>query len=256
MATKLTAGASGAGFKSPIVYAQGAGVQSKYRYRNGIGMMNSAEFLVFHDDFIDTVTSNVPTVNNWTAVIDTGATVVSSAVNVVPTGGLTFDSDGGSEGSALYLPKIIELTSGKQFFMEIRFKTEAADDTDVQFGLSDLTATTNPEDLYTTTAANLIAFGVLDGDATVGMLSDAGNGGTTVQLGTKDLTSNSWHTLGIGYNGSILTGWVDGDLALTWSGAAATIPTGVLVAPFVAFRNGSTANNEGYCDYLRYAMER
>lgn len=261
----LTAGRFGAGFKEPLVHAQGNGTVSKYRYRNQLGMMPSAEFYVFHDDFLSfmpttSVTNGQPanTPTGWTsAVIDTGATVVVSTVAAVAaTGVLIFDSDGATEGAAIYLPKGVQLTSGKRFFMETRVRTEAASDTDVQFGLSALTATTNPEDLWTTTATDVVSFGVLDGDATVGMLSDKSNGGTTVQLGDMDLSSDTWHVLAISYDGIQLHGWVDGQKTLTWSGAAATIPTGVALAPFVGARNGSSANNEVYCDYVRFAMER
>lgn len=244
---------NGVGFSESIVHARGLA----YPYRTGMGMMGSAEFAVLMDDFVEPVTTNLPF--GWKAVvIDVGATVVmnTTAGSLGASGVLVFDSDGAAEGSCFYGEKGIQLTSGKKFFMELRFQTEAADDTDVQFGLSDLTAVVNPEDIWTTAAANVVAFGVLDGSATVGMLSDAANGGTSVQAGTKDLTSSAWHTLGIYYNGSGLQGFVDGQLALTWSGAAATIPTGVALAPFVGFRNGSSANNEGYCDYVRFALER
>lgn len=250
----LIAGASGAGFKEPLVFAHGASTQSRYRYRNGIGMMPSAEFQVFFDDFDQSIATNLPT--GWSAaIIDVGATLVVDAT-AGHSSTLIFDSDNGSEGAAIYLPKNIQLTAGKRFFMEARFKTEAADDTDVQIGLSDLTATTNPEDLWTTTSASLVSFGVLDGDATVGMLADKSNTGSAVQLGNIDLVSNTWHILGISYDGVNLHGWVDGQLALSWSGAAAAIPTGVALSPFVGFRNGSSANNEGYIDYFRYAIER
>lgn len=227
----------------------------KYSYRHRMGMVPSAEWLVYHDDFLSIVATNVP--NGWSAaVIDTGATVVQDTTTTHNNGVLLFDSDGATEGTSIYHSKNMRLISGKKFFMEIRFKTEIADDSDVQFGLSDLTATTNPEDLWTTTAAALVAFGVLDGDATVGMLSDVSNGGTSVQLGTIDLVSATWHTLAISYNGSILQGWVDGNLALTWSGAASTIPTSTLLAPFVGFRNGSAATTEGHLDYVRIVSER
>lgn len=230
------------------------GPYKPYSYRSRIGLVPSTEWNVFFDDFNKAVATNVPT--GWAAaVIDVGATVVASTTAGV-NGELVFDSDGTTEGSAIYMPKTIQLTAGKKFMMEIRFKTEAAADTDVQFGLSDLTATTNPEDLWTTTAANVIAFGVLDGDATVGLLSDKSNGGTSVQLGSIDLVNDTWHTLAILYDGIGLKAYVDGQLALTWASASTTIPTGVALAPFVGFRNGSTVDNEGYIDYFRFAQER
>jgi hypothetical protein len=248
--------ANAVGFNESIVFAPVSN-QGLYRYRSRMGMIPSAEFLGFMDDFVGAVTTNVPV--GWdAAVIDTGATVVTgtTAGSLGATGVLMFDSDGTTEGAAVYGEKCIQLTSGKRFFMEVRFQTELADDSDVQFGLSALTAVTNPEDLWTTAAADLVAFGVLDGDATVTMLSDKSIGGTSAELGTVDLSAATWHTLAISYTGSQLLGYVDGKLALTWSQAATTIPTGVALAPFFGFRNGSAATTEGHIDYVRYVLER
>lgn len=242
-----------AGFNEAVVYARA----TSFPYRAGLGMIPSAEFAVFMDDFLGAVTTNVPV--GWDAtLIDTGATVVTSTIagSLGASGVLLFDSDGATEGACVYGEKCIQLTSGKRFFMEMRFQTEVADDSDVQFGLSALTAVVNPEDIWTTAADNVIAFGVLDGSATVKMLSDAGNSGTSAQTGTIDLASATWHTLAIAFDGYNLRGYVDGREALLWSGAAATIPTGVALAPFFGFRNGSAATTEGYCDYVRYALER
>jgi hypothetical protein len=222
-----------------------------------MGMIPSAEYVVFMDDFVGAITTNVPA--GWDAtLIDTGATVVTSTIagSLGATGVLLFDSDNGSEGAVVYGEKCIQLTAGKRFFMECRFQTEVADDSDVQFGLSSITASTHPEDLWTTAAADLIAFGVLDGDATVTMLADKGNTGSTAELGTRDLVSATWHVLAIWYDGAKLYGYVDGKLALSWAQADTTIPTGVALAPFVGFRNGSAATTEGYCDYIRYVLER
>ena len=228
------------------------GLGGKYDYRGGTGMMPSAEFAVLHDDFLYSVTTNVPI--GWdAAVIDTGATVVTDTTAASATGVLLFDSDGATEGAAIYGEKTMQLTSGKKFWMEMRFKTEIADDSDVQFGLTSLTATTNPEDLWTTTATDVVAFGVLDGSAVTGILSDVSNAGTAVAAGTISLVSATWHTLAIFYDGSRLHGYVDGQKSVS---TATTIPTGVALAPFFGFRNGSAATTEGQCDYVRIVIER
>jgi len=240
-----------AGFKGPIVHGPRS-TSEGYKYRTGMGMMSSAEFAVFHDDFFQLVTTNVPA--GWTAaVIDTGATVVADTTAASATGVLLFDSDGTTEGSAIYLPKAVQLTSGKKFMMEIRFKTEVADDSDVQFGLTDLTATTNPEDLWTTTAASVLSFGVLDGSAVTGILADSANAGTAVVTGTLSLSDATWHTLAIFFDGTRAYGFVDGNLSVS---TATTVPTGVALAPFVGFRNGSAATTEGSLDYARIIIER
>jgi len=229
-----------------------------YRYRTSMGMVESAEYCVMFDDFVSPITTNLPA--GWDAVvIDVGATVVTdtTAGSLGATGVLLFDSDGATEGACFYGEKCIQLTSGKRFFMEMRFQTEIANDSDVQFGLSSVTATTNPEDLWTTTSTDLIAFGVLDGDATVTMLADKDNSGSTAELGTIDLSDATWHTLAIYYDGAgTLQGYVDGELAITWAQASTTIPTGVALAPFVGFRNGSAITTEGHCDYVRYVLQR
>lgn len=245
---------SGTSFSGPLKHSPKAEVTG-YAYRAGTGMMPSAEFVVFHDDFTGPVATNVP--NGWTAaVIDTGATLVTDTTAAYGTGVLLFDSDGATEGVAVYGAKSLQLTAGKKFWMEMRFQTEIADDSDVQFGLSAVTATTNPEDLWTTTATDVVAFGVLDGSAVVTMLSDKANSGATAETGTRSLTSAAWHTLAIFYDGVRLYGYVDGQKALTWAQAAATIPTGVALAPFFGFRNGSAATTEGHVDYVRLVLER
>jgi len=244
---------NGVGLSESIVHAR----QHQYPYRTGMGMINSAEFVVFMDDFVSAITTNVPA--GWDAtVVDTGATVATgtTAGSLGATGVLTFDSDNGTEGATVYGEKCIQLTAGKRFFMEMRFQTEVANDSDVQFGLSALTAVTDPEQIWQTDAADLIAFGVLDGSAAVKMLADKGNTGSTAETGTISLSNATWHVLGISFDGYQLRGYVDGQLALTWAQASTTIPTGVALAPFFGFRNGSAATTEGHCDYIRYVLER
>lgn len=228
----------------------------KFRYRAGTGMMGSAEWLHRMDDFISPVATNVPA--GWTGtVIDTGATlVVSTTAALGATGALLSASDGTSEGTATYGDKVLQLTAGKRFWMEMRAQTSLAATTDLQFGLTDLTATTNPEDLWTTTAANVLAFGVLNGSAFPKMLADKSNSGSTAETGTIALVDATYTTLAIYYDGTYLQGFVDGVAALLWSQAAATIPTGVALAPFFGFRTGTAAGNIGTFDYIRYVSER
>jgi len=247
---------NGAGFTETIVHAVNS-PQAKYSYRSGMGMISSAEFCVFMDDFNRLVTSNVPT--GWTAaVIDTGATATTStAAGIGSEGVLSLGDATASEGISIYMPKSVQLTVGKRFFMEVLIRTDDVTDNTIQFGLSDLTATTNPEDLWTTTAANLVSFGILDGSATTGILADASNSGTTVQTGTRSLVANTWHTLAIHYDGVKLRGYVDGKLSVLWSGAASTIPTSVAMSPFIGVLNGDGAGGAtNYVDYMRFVCER
>lgn len=235
-------------------------VPRDYVYRSEAGIIPSAEYSVFFDDFFLVPATNA--LPGTTAIIDVGATITAAAVDAISyTGVLKFASDGTTEGAALYWPKNIQLGLGKKFFMETRVYTADADDTDVQFGLSALTATTNPEDIYTTTTTDLIAFGVLDGDATAGLLCDKDNAGTSVSLGTKDLSDATWHVLGfeVGGKASTSTMWckayVDGALAVTW-GTETSIPDDLALAPFIAARTGGDLAHVIYFDYIRWSLQR
>lgn len=255
---------NGSGISSSLVHAP-ASPQGPYSYRSGIGMISSAEWFVFFDDFTPfipaTAITNGPVANTpwgWqAAIIDAGATLtVNTTAAVGLTGVLTNASDGASEGVAIYLPKSVQLTAGKKFMLEARVRTLVAAETDVQIGLSDLTGTTNPEDLWTTTSANFATFGTLAGSAITNIFADKSNSGTATQVGTRSLVDATWHILALSYDGVSLRGYVDGKLSALWAGAAATIPTGVALAPFFGARTGATAANTTFIDYFRFAIER
>lgn len=265
---QLVAGA-GTAIGGPLLSTVRPG--GKYAYRQRMGMVPCAEFDVFHDDFhsfmVSTAITNGPVantpLNGWQgAIIDTGATIVADTTVYGANGALLFDSDGATEGAAIYTTESFQIISGKRFFIECRVNTEIADDSDVQFGLSSVNVTSDPEDLWTTDSTDLVAFGLLDGSAYPAMLVDTGNGGTSAQTQTvKACSSNTWHILAIGYDGTYLRGYVDGDEVLRWSGASTTIPVSTLAAPmtlalFCGFRNGSAATTEGHIDYIRAVFER
>ncbi len=253
------------GIKKSVYFSPDVG--KDYEYRNDSSMIPSAEWAVCFDDFWQswiptTAITNGPVANTpspWQgAIIDSGATVaVNTTAAIGANGVLTLADANLSEGAAVYGQKTIQLTSGKRFWMEARFRTDDVTDNAVQFGLSSLTAVTNPEDVWTTVATDLIAFGILDGSATVTMLADKSNSGSTAETGTRALSVDTWHTLGIYYDGVKLFGYVDGRLALSWAQAAATIPNGVALAPFFGHLNGNGAGgNVVVFDYIRWASER
>lgn len=246
------------GFKGPIIHSPIAN-QGAYAYRSKMGMMSSAEWVVDFDDFTDAVTTNVPT--GWSAaIIDTGATtVVDTTATAGATGVLLISDATASEGAAFYRTKSVQLVSGKKMFIECRVKLNDVTDHIFQFGLSDLTAITNPEDLWTTTAANLVTFGILDGAATTSMLCDKSNSGSTAETGTRSLVVDTWHTLAIFYDGgSKVRGYVDGNLSQTWAQTfASTVPTATALAPFIGSLNGNGAGaNTCQVDYIRIVQER
>ncbi len=259
--------ANGVGLTESIVGAPVSN-QGSYRYRGGMGMIPSAEFAVFMDDFMlsfipTTAITNGPVANTpwgWQgAIIDTGATIsINTTAAIGANGVLTLADATASEGASFYGQKTLQLTAGKKFFMETRFRTDDVTDNAIQFGLTDLTAVTNPEDLWTTTAANLVAFGILDGSATVRMLADKSNSGSTVETGTVAITANTWNTLAIYYDGANLFGFVNGKEAEKWGQAAATtIPTGVALAPFFGHINGDGAGGALVAvDYIRWCSQR
>lgn len=248
----------GIGLNEPAVFAQSQYGSKMYEYRTGVGMVSSMEYYSLFEDFDQNVATNVPV--GWTAaIIDTGATVVTDTTAAVGANGVILISDAtASEGAAIYRPKGIQLTSGKKFFMECRVRLDDVTDHTFQFGLSDLTAVVNPEDLWTTTAANLVTFGINDGAATLVMLSDKSNAGTSSQSSTTgSMVASTWTVLGIGYDGAKLRGYKDGREVIQWSSADSTIPTGVALAPFVGALNGNGAGaNNTWVDYIRICSQR
>jgi hypothetical protein len=231
----------------------------QYTYRSKAGLIPSAEYSVFMEDFYGLPVSNA--YPGTTTIIDTGGTITALSTDAFSyTGVAAILADGSDEGAANYWPKGIQLGLGKKFFMEARFLVEAATDNAAMFGLTDLTASTNPEDLWTTAQAGLIAFGILDTDATVSMLCDKANSGSSAETGSYDLSSGTWHTLAFEVGGTAAggtmwcIGYVDGHPALTWS-TESTIPDNVTLAPFFGGLNGS-ATNYVYFDYIRWSLER
>lgn len=252
----------GISISSPVVHAPNS-VAAGYVYRNNMGMMPSAEFDVFFDDFhqfvVATSITNGPVANTpwgWQgAVIDTGstATVLTTAA-VGASGVLTLADATASEGVAIYGTKSVQLTSNKRFFMEVRYYTDDVTDNTMFFGLSSLTATTNPEDLYTTVADDLVVYGILDPATTTTLLCDTGNAGTAAVAGTLAPTASAWNVFAIEYTGSKINTYLNGKLDQSTS---TTLPVGVALAPFFAMRNGDGAgSNANYFDYVRFVIER
>ena len=241
---------------------------TQYPYRAFTSMIPSAEYAVLFDDFLHTwipttaitngAVANTP--SPWqAAIIDSGATIaVNTTAAIGANGVLTIADATASEGAAVYGQKTIQLTAGKKLWMEARLRTDDVTDNAIQFGLSSVTASTNPEDLWTTTSTDLIAFGLLDGSAYPTMLADKSNAGTSAQAQTERIMLvDTWHTLAFFYDGVSLHGYVDGKRALTWSSAASTIPTGVALAPFFGALSGNGAGgNLNVFDYIRVVSER
>jgi hypothetical protein len=243
-------------FKGPITHSPVSN-QGQYKYRDHMGMMPCAEFAVLHDDFVLPFATNTTT--GWTAIIDTGGTSITHLTAATGANGVVaMTSDAVSEGTALYGAKAFQLTSGKKAFIECRVQMDDVTDNNFQFGLTDLTAVTNPEDLWTTVAANLVTFGIGDGDSNPKMLADKANSGTTFQTQTvKGMTVDTWATLAIYYDGVNLHGYVDGQKVLSWGSASTTIPTGVALAPFIGHLIGNgAAPNTSLVDYIRVVVER
>jgi hypothetical protein len=254
------------GFSGPIVF--GPEVSNKsYPYRRGTGMVPSAEWSVFMDDFysfvVATAITNGPVANTpwgWqSAIIDSGATVtVNTTAAIGANGILTLADATASEGAAVYGTRTLQLTAGKRFWMEMRVRTDDVADNTIQFGLSVLTATTNPEDLWTTAATDYAALGITDGSAFLTLGADKSNAGPTVDTSTTQaLTANTWNVLALSYDGANLLGYLNGQLAVGPYSATAKIPTGVALAPFFGHINGDGgASAVVAVDYIRWASER
>ena len=252
------------GFKGPIVHGTRSN-QEGYAYRNRMGMMPSAEFDVFHDDFhsfvVATAITNGPVANTpwgWQgAIIDSGATVaINTTAALGRNGVLTFADATAGEGAAIYTNKTFQLAAGKRAFIEVRVRTDDVTDSVIQFGLSAQTAVTDPEDLWDTSADDVLSFGIADGAATTVMYTDKTNAGITTTAGSSSvvLKADTWHTLAIYFDGARAYGYVDGELAVS---TATTVPTGVALGAFFGALNGNGAGGNVFLlDYLRVVSER
>lgn len=246
------------GFTEPLVHSPPK-TGGDYEYRAGMGLMNSAEWVVLFDDFLqaEQATENLL---GWTTITDAGATAVDGNEH---GGVIDVTSDGVDEGMSFYANLGVQL-NGKKFFMEARVKVEDADDNIVCIGLSDLTSTTNPEDLWTT-QPDFIALGtVTDGDATPKLVYDKNNGGPVTQAATGttyDLQDDTWHVLAISFNGA--TTLTDGSLKAYLDGkeiisatTEAQVPDDLPLAPFFGFRLEDDATDVMSIDYIRVVVER
>lgn len=256
------------GFTAPLLHS-GGGTSKAYEYRIRTGMVSSAEWTVFMDDFVTTfipttAITNGPVANtpsNWQgAIIDTGATVaVNTTAAIGANGVLTLADATASEGAAFYGQKTIQLTAGKKLWMEARIRTDDVTDNNIYFGLSSLTATTNPEDLYNTASDTLVAFGIADGGSGfTSMVADKSNAGPTTDTATVNaLTADTWHILAIYYDGTNMYGYVNGQKVIGPFSSTAKIPTAVAMAPFVSHVNGDGAGGAVVVvDYVRIVSER
>lgn len=246
-----------------VVYARYPG--GLYGYRTKLGMLPSAEYSTYFEDFQNTVTTNVPL--GWSATtIDTGATLATYTAGNDNSGVIRITSDGASEGVSIYRPKAVAL-SGKRFFIEVRARTAAVTDTDLQFGLTSVTATSNPEDLWNTAADSFITFGLIDGSGTPVLSYDKSNAGPTTDTPTGTaiaqglMVNNVYSTLAIAYNGDTtagvgsISGWVNGVKVITNS-VAAKIPETIVLSPFLGARGGDGAIGTIDFDYIRYSVQR
>jgi hypothetical protein len=245
---------NGSGITESLVHAPVSN-QGLFPYRAGTGIMASAEWNTYHDDFNTLLTSNTPA--GWSSILETTGTWATSTS--FGPGVIAGTHATASNGVAIYLPRGIQLAAGKKFFMEVRLRTDDVTDNQVAIGLFDQTSTAVADAPFTTTSASLISFGILDGSATTKMLCDKSNSGSTAETGTKSLVANTWHTLAIGYDGiSGVRGYVDGSLSQTWAQTfGTTVPLGIALSPFVAMDNGDGAGGATILvDYVRFSIQR
>lgn len=260
------------GFSAPIVHSE-RGYTAPYGYRSRTGMVPSSEWNVFMDDFnsfvVATAITNGPVANTpwgWQgAIIDAGATVVVDTTAVTGAHGtLSIVDADASEGAAVYGTKSLQLTSGKKFWMECRMRASDVTDSTLMFGLSSLTATTNPEDLWTTTADDFVTCGIFDGTFSrdISLLTSKTNQTNTRIYSdtTIEMAASTWHTLAWYFDGgNNIHAYIDGKLAVTWTQTvgAETIPTGVAMAPFFGALNGNSSGAATILfDYVRWVSQR
>lgn len=223
-----------------------------YSYRNHTGMMNSAEWIVIFDDFLyaEQATENLV---GWTAITDTGATAADGNEH---GGVIDISSDGADEGIAFY-GNLGAKFSGKKVYIEARVKSTDADDNQWVIGFSDLTSTTNPEDLYTT-QPDFCALGTeTDASAVINLIYDTNNGGPVTDASTASLEDATYAVLALEFNpdDGKLRGYKDGALIVT-SGTQASVPDDLPLAPFFCFLLEDTTTDIGTIDWIRVVVER
>jgi hypothetical protein len=238
-----------------------------YRYRQGLGMLPSNEYRYYFNDFNDLVSANA--VIGSTTIKDTNGTLTNLATGTDNGGIVRVTGSAGQDGVVNYFPKSVVLT-GKRFFIEARVRASTIADCDFYIGLSSLTATTNPEDVYTTAADSLAAFGILDGGGALpNLIYDKANAGPVTDSalasslpGGVALANSTFYTIALFYNGAAtaatsgsLIGYVNGSPVIV-STVAAKIPDNVLLAPFFGARCGDGGVSTIDFDYLRYSMDR
>lgn len=228
-----------------------------YPYRSQKGMLPSQEWVYVFDDFNQTIATNVPT--GWAAaIIDSGCTVTLSGAN----GRAVFTADAASEGAAIYRPASIQL-GGRPFYMELKGQiAAAADDVLFGFGLTDLSATTNPEDLGTTASSDFIRFGLNDGAANPVLVYDKDNTGPVTQTATDvTISAATDYIWAIEYTGASTAGdarlhaYINGNRVLT-SSTPAQIPEDLPLAPYIMMVSGNGAAHVASVDYIRWAYLR
>lgn len=233
-----------------------------YVYRNTMGMVPSAEFSVFFDDFDSFIAATTFAPAGWTTILDAGATIDQVQTAALGSTGVIrlFDATA-SEGAAIFRSQLIDtgtmqLTVGKRAFMEIRTYQNDVTDNAFQFGWSSATTITNPEDLYNTTSDDVAILGYLDGTAgELSLTTDKANGGLNTVATTGTMVVDTWTVLALSWDGvDTIRGYKDGEQI----GSTATrTPNAVSLTPFVAALNGNGAgSNLNYVDYVRMVIER
>jgi hypothetical protein len=223
-------------------------------------MVPSEEYVVFFDDFMGPVATNVP--DGWTAaIIDTGCTATQADQH---GGIILLDSDANNEGVSFYGPKVIKL-DGKKFFMEARFKIEDVSAQTVMFGLTDLAATTNPEDLWTSASTYYLTVGHQDGGNTKFYYRDNAAETSDTFANAGVVVDDTYVTMAFSYNGSgaaaaaTCSGYVNGKWYVDTT-APGNIPKDVELAPFFGFLGGTNAgagtDDKVHLDYIRWSFER
>ncbi len=251
----------GAAFAEPVVFAPQPS-QTKYAYRTGMGMVPSAEFLVFMDDFDSFRAATTFASPGWATILDSGAEInqVQTAA-LGATGVIQFLEATASEGASIYRSQLIDtgtvqLSVGKRAFIEARVYTNDVTDNTFYFGWSSATIITAAADLFDASAADLGALGITDGSATLQIKTDLAAAGIVTTATTGTMVASTWTVLGLEWDGvGSLRAYKDGKPIGTVT--SAVLPVAVAVTPFFSAINGNSAASAlSYVDYIRYVIER
>lgn len=206
------------------------------------------DYIKFVDDFITDSTDD--SVDTWTVVKDTGASVAPEADELGGAANLQSAATTDDDGASIQLTdEMFSLVSGKRTWFKARFKVADADQQDVFVGLCENFAT-NPEACLT--SSNRYGFQINDGGASILCKTEASDTETSTDSNV-DAADDTYVVVAGYYNGSTCEFYVNDDLVATHS---TNIPTANLTFAFMSVSGDASGTKKLVADYVAVVQER